>query len=301
MHVGEEAGGGVAVHQPRDVAGLRLGERVRPVVGVLARRVGHRHLAARERPRVEVAAEVPQPVVVAIHVHAADRRRTPVGAPQLVAVGAHRVRPPVRVDLREHHDVQAADDPLDVRRRYRVARQGDLRTGRSGGGEALQERHEDVRPAPLPRVHAGDEDDGGPRRRQVGGHPHRAADSVLPRPVRQRHQLGEPRMRGRNDLQRRLDLHDVEVGHLSVRPAGAAPRHTGRPRRPRRAAPRAPRRDRHAGARCAPAAVSASICSSVASAATPSATLILRITSAPASAATSAAVRDGSPDTTVTW
>ena len=250
MHIGEEAGGGVAVHQPRDVAGLRLGERVRPVVGVLAPRVGHRHLTARERPRVEMATEVPQPVVVAIHIHAADRRRTPIGAPQLVAVRAHRVRPPIRVDLREHHDVQAPDDPLDVGRRHRVPRQGDLRTVRSSGGEALQERHQDVRPAPLPGVHTGDEDDGGPRRRQIGGHPHRPTDPVLPRPMRQRHQLGEPRMGGRNELQRRLDLHDVEVGHLSVRPAGAAPRHTGRPHQPRQAAPHAPRPGPRADARC---------------------------------------------------
>src|SRR3712207_8877984 len=57
-------------------SGLRLGERVRPVIGVLSPHVGHRHLTARERPRIEVAAKVPQPVVVAIDVHTADRHRT---------------------------------------------------------------------------------------------------------------------------------------------------------------------------------------------------------------------------------
>ena len=138
-------------------------------------------------------------------------------------IDGHRVVATVRVGLGEHDDVQVVDDLRDLPGVQAHPALADAGAGAVGVGEQLHEVDQDVRAAPLAGVHAAQEVDAGRGGRAVVD-PDRAAGPPLPRDVRQRDQLGEPRVGGaRGHLQSRFHLGDVEVPHRASRSLSGEP------------------------------------------------------------------------------
>ena len=134
-------------------------------------------------------------------------------APECVVVLVES--PAVRVHAREHDDVQMLDDRADGRGAERLPAVNEpcpvrIRLEQVGG-----EVDADLRAAPFARVSAGGEQD--PVSGGVAADPQRVARPAFDALVRQRDQLGDAGVGGRQALQRGVDLIDVQVAQRRSR------------------------------------------------------------------------------------